>query len=687
MMKKVKYILSFIFILFVMQSKIAFSETKKCLEPKLYGLSSDEVNMSNDEFYCWEIKYLKQYHNLLSTSLTSYYNFYSKKLSKENIDDLRKLGITPEKYDYLAKYFIDDMEDNSNFKTEVTISISRAKKELKEKLEYKYGNPIITYGNSLQKIHNASEILPWIGNHLTDGIPFISKLKTPTIYDSFLLLFGQECVPYRKKMNNIIDKYPDALKPVGVIGKYFVNAFGEVSLELYKTKDKDFIPPYEVRVSGTSENLASWSTNLCSVSDFNHTMKRAFACTPCKMFEIAFNTVSRIGFILYDKLSRYAIDLMIVLFSFWSLFMFFENAIKKQDGFAYIKTFFTKIVWVFIVGAFLSVSITDENNIVNYTIRPITDFMVGYSNVMTNAIDSTSKELKCKYKTQDLKDNKYLFSKDIKQDIVCTIERIADYNNMNVLIGITEIKQGVKQIFNFKFASGIAKFLLGLTLAGIFFMFNLAVPYFFIESLFKIAIVVFLFPLFLMAYAFEKENSRIKLFVKNGLDTFLSAVSQIIALSIMSSVIHLLMMYISSLDFNSIQNAIENNNSQEVASSMLLFFSFNTNRILEMIYSGIICWWLLFEDLKIANVFGSDKENLPSTFKKFMSSSMKTATSVVVDYTYMKAKAGTLGTKLLNSIKKSDKEKQEIKESVAGNNTENNSSDTETNNNGGVNEG
>ena len=36
-------------------------------------------------------------------------------------------------------------------------------------------------------------------------------------------------------------------------------------------------------------------------------------------------------------------------------------------------------------------------------------------------------------------------------------------------------------------SAGIIKLLLGLTIVGIFFMFNLAVPYFFIESLFNIA--------------------------------------------------------------------------------------------------------------------------------------------------------------------------------------------------------
>ncbi len=664
-MNKIKYILSLIIFFFVMQSGVAVSAPHKCDNPKLYGLSSDEVNMSNADFYCWEIKYLKQYHNTLSINMESYYNFYANNLTKANIEVLRNLGITPEKYDYLYKYFIDDeISDTDNFKNEIEKAIKKAKNYMKDKVEYKYGKPIVSYValnpaesvTRVSAVEKPQDIITWALSS-TDYIPGLAQLKEPSVFDPFFILFGENCIPLgNKTMNNVLVQYQDALQPIGVVGKYFVNAFGETSLELIVNKDRAIFPEYKIRLPGDNKSLGEWNSAACGVTDFNRTMKKAFSCTPCTMFEIAFNVVSRIGFVLYDKLSRYALDLMIVLFSCWSLLMFFDNAIKKQDGLGYIKTFFTKLVWVFIIGAFLSVSITDENNIVNYTIRPFTDFMTGYNRVMTKAIDSTSSQWTCKYQTKKLKDNKYLFSRDIKQDIVCTIERIADFNNMNILIGKTEMKIGLKEFINFKFGSGIIKILLGLALAGIFFMFNLAVPYFFIESLFNIALVVFLFPLFLMAYAFDKGKG----FVKKGLDTFLSGISQIVALSIMCSVISLLMFYISSIDFYGIQKAIEENNSQEIASSMLMFFSFNTNSVLEMIYTGIISWWLMGRALEIANIFGNNKESLPETFKAFMTNTIKTATSITVTRAQMKVKTGILAEKIRGKINKEKKEKDDV---------------------------
>ena len=120
------------------------------------------------------------------------------------------------------------------------------------------------------------------------------------------------------------------------------------------------------------------------------------------------------------------------------------------------------------------------------------------------------------------------------------------------------------------------------------------------------------------------------------------------------------MFYISSIDFYGIQKAIEGNNSQEIASSMLMFFSFNTNSVLEMIYTGIISWWLMGRALEIANIFGNNKESLPETFKAFMTSTIKTATSLTLTRAQMKVKTGILAEKIRGKINKEKKEKDDV---------------------------
>ena len=84
MMNKFKSLFIPLLFFFVLQSVSVFAQFK-CDKPKYYDLSEDEVNSANSNFYCWEIRYLKRYHNTLSSSLASYYNFYAKDLSDDNI--------------------------------------------------------------------------------------------------------------------------------------------------------------------------------------------------------------------------------------------------------------------------------------------------------------------------------------------------------------------------------------------------------------------------------------------------------------------------------------------------------------------------------------------------------------------------------------------------------------------------
>ena len=630
-----------VFLVMLLSGFSCFSQSTiiKCQTPSAYGLSNTEVNLSNSDLYCWEIRYLKEYHNILTMNINSYYQLFPDNISVNDIERLRKLGITPEKFDYLNKYFIDDSSSsNRSFNKVINSAIAKAKLEIQDKVPLLFGRPIF--------------FIKGLFTSKTTGENLVSNAKSSSVYKPMFKMFGIDCINSFSNLS-AFNIFPDALSPVGVVGRYIINAFGEIVGEI-KEFNQNNISQNRVYVLGSSVHAGIWEDDSCRISNIGDEIKRTLSCTSCTMFEIAFNTVSRIGFVMYDKLSRYAIDFLVVIFSLWTLFMFFDNVLRKQDEYGYIKTFFTKSVWVVIVGAFLSVSITDENNIINYTVRPLTDFMMGYNKVMTKAIDKNDREWSCRYATTDISDNQVLFSKDVKQNIVCTIERIGDFNNLNIMIGKYQVIQGWRQLTNFDIFAGLVKVVLGISIMGMFFIFNITVPFFFIESLFKIAIVVFLFPLFLMGYAFDRGKS----FFKQELDTFLSSIFQIVSISIMCSVISLLMMYISTLDFYTFQSALENNNAQEMTSQILLMLSFNTNKLLEILYTGIICWYLMGQALTIANKFSgyASTETAPKKFFEWTKSMVKWSTSVVVEKVNLKLEAGAIANKLLKEKEKDQKQ-------------------------------
>lgn len=643
MLKKIFLIYSFVFGIMFNMPNISFAQSTPhlCQNPKYYGLLNDEINVSNKEFYCWEIKYLKEYQKRLSFDMNSYLALYPQPLFVKDINILRQAGITPEKAEYLYRYFIDTpIPENLSDKKILDTALNRAEKHLKSLLPYRIGIPLGKLG----------------------GLMNFNIFAKKTTYSPIFKVFAfNDCIPtisnisFEKFVNQT---YPKALAPIGVLGTTFINMFGEVVAEVKNKESKGITIPFlnigtaGIYIFDTDIKVGSWNSSSCKLKSLPYDFKTSKSCISCHIFEITFNTVSRIGYVLYDNLSRYAIDLMVGLFLFWMLFVFFDNVIKKQDGMGFIKTFFTKSVWVFIVGVALTISITDKHNILNYTIRPLTDFMVGYNSVLTSGIENNNQQFTCKYKTKNISDNKVIFSKEIKENIVCTIERISAFNNMNFDIGKYNLQTGWRQLINFD-SSGFTKLIIGFCIMAIFFYINIMVPFYFVEAFFMIAIVVFLFPLILVAYALDKKQ-----FVKQSFDTFLSAIFQIISLTLMCSVISVLMLYISGLDFYNFQDALEKLDIQEITSEVLYMISFSPNSLLEVFYTGFISWFLLGKALSIANSFKgiSSEKKIANTFFKWTQNIVKLTTTVGREAIKLKFDTSVLAKDMKDKIK----EKKEI---------------------------
>jgi hypothetical protein len=390
------------------------------------------------------------------------------------------------------------------------------------------------------------------------------------------------------------------------------------------------------------------------------------------IFEIVFNTVSRIGFVIWDRLAWYATEFMAVLFLLWMAYVFFDEVIRKQKPFEFVRTFFNRAMWVFIIAAFLAVSITSEFNIINYTFRPMTDFMKEFNELMTSGIEKGAdvKPWECAFESRkEIRDSRVLFSQDVKMNIVCSIERMADFNSMNFMVGEYHLSLGWREFLDFQFGSGLVKMIIGFSIMAIFFYMNLTVPFYFIESLFMIALVLFVSPLLLAAYAFSKDMEKM---VKKGISTFLAAIFQIISLTLMCSVISLLMMYVSGLDFYNLHEALQSGDSQQSTAEILYILSFSTNDLLQVLYTGLVCWYLMGKALTIANKYAGDgvdsgfKGELPKRFLDWTRNIIKYSTSVVREKVAMKSDAKVLRDKLLRNRKSKAREKNEA-ERVVGN--------------------
>ena len=669
--------LSFIFLFINIKILYAY----KCKYPGNFLLTKQEVEISDPRFECWEIRYLKEYENNIDMDFDAYLSLFPKEYSATNITNLREIGITPEKIKYLEDYFIDkkDFNEKNDFKKVIENAIYRAGQVIQTPVYY--GRPLFFLNNPFHfslddSVKATASGYSTLWSLVTSPIRLVlDQFKGKTFYKPLLYVIGFNCLNFNLLEWDVGKQwikggFPDALKPVAVVGRYVVNAFAEVvgvirEKELKTTAEKinnafwggDNILTF----LGNDKEIAKWNTTNCPIYEIEKTVAKSSSCLSCQMFEIAFNVVSRIGYILYDKIARYAINLMIVLFSLWSLFLFFELVIKKQDPAGYTKTFFTKIMWVFIISVFLSVSINDKNNILNYILKPITNFMFEYNDYVSSIIDNKQQyqsnkidnkpKWECQYRKAQEKqvsvdDSNLLFSKDVRNNIICTLERIGTLNNSYIIFGGYQMRIAVDELLNLYFKNAFFRFVLGLIIVGLFVVYNLTISFFFIESLFKIAIVLFIAPLLIMGYAFDKG----KQFAKQGLDTFLAAVFQMVSLSLMSVVIALIMGFTSNLDMAGLKMAMEQNDLQAVSSHLLLMFSFNASTFWEMLGMGIMSFVLMGEAMTIANKFSgyAKTETLPNTFRKFTKSIIKTGVGVAAN------KTGWFSTKADKTTKKID---------------------------------
>jgi hypothetical protein len=243
-----------------------------------------------------------------------------------------------------------------------------------------------------------------------------------------------------------------------------------------------------------------------------------------------------------------------------------------------------------------------------------------------------------------------LFAPDVRVNIVCTIERIADFNHFNTVVGRLAMGVGWREISWGEWGSGMAKILMGLGIMALFFFINLAIPFYFIESIFRMGVIVLLMPLILGAYAFDKTKGL----VKTAWDLFFSAVMQIVFLSLICLVISLMFMYLLGTDLQNIYEAFRVVDSQQATSQVIYMLSFNTANLLEIFYVGILAWYMVGKSIEYANEIASGPpiEGMAKTFIKWQMNAAKYFTGVVAT----KAMYANTAKSLENRARKERKE-------------------------------
>jgi|GEM_PF-5351381 len=467
---------------------------------------------------------------------------------------------------------------------------------------------------------------------------------------------------------------PDYLGPVGVIGQDFVNAFGE-RVGYIDVKDGKFGVflgeggKHDIKMlDGT--RVGYWDSAICNITDFRSVLRYTplqdigsslrsrlpgsdgYNCTSCRMFELAFNTISRIAFFLYDDISSHALLFLAGVLALWALWQFFAVVIRdRKSGEEFVKAYWTRFIWLALIAGFMSVSIKDEFNIFRYTLVPVTSFMNSFVKHTTGILDAASGSggHECRYERltygeamharemlspqelprlssaeivqygqrlqrHDKRSSQMMFPPEVRSDIVCSIERIADFNHFVTVIARLSLGSAGREISYGEWGSGMAKVILSLGIMVLFFFINLSIPFYFIESIFRMGVIVLLLPLILGAYAFEKTKGL----MKTAWGMFFSAVMQVVFLSLMCLVIALLFMYLMGADLDNVYGAFAGGDPQMITSHIIYMLSFDTAGLLEIFYVGILAWYLVGKAVDYAKGYADANNSISDMAKAFV---------------------------------------------------------------------
>jgi len=575
----------------------------QCANPANFGLAAADVRPN---LACWESVYARDYGRMPDYSIFPMFGTPA---------ELRAKGITPEKAAWLLEHFVDMTPAGTpmiaNPAALLRSAVARARDDMRNtKLEFKYDLDRDVFGMS------------------------------------------RPCGPLESLSGpcRLRDR-PEFLQPVGIVGKTLVNAFGEavavvvppmlhnqvIETLAFASPLTWFRGPHISDLSGNRVKYMYWANVgldtlinpivnvpaniienyyvdfiMANMTDLSVLKKKN--CWSCTVFDIAFDTMSRAMMILYDKLTRPALGLLAIGFLLWSLYLFWDKMVTGGgDGDGFIKGFFAKAFWLAIVAAFLSISIRDENNFLKWTLEPMTELMDGFATVATRGL-AKGHDWECDYRktrAPNQSGDAVMFSDTARVNIVCSIERLSDFVRYSQMIGKYNMKTGFR-IGGFS----ITKIIGGMVIWLMFLYIGLTIPYYFIESIFKIGATVILLPFFLIGLAFDKFKDM----VDDAIKVLKSAVFQIISLSIVLPIITILMLYAGGVDFYMFANAAAN--SQAEASALLWIISMDGFDLTGILITGIISFMLLGEAISLANKFGNSgaPDNLPKKLLNFAKS-------------------------------------------------------------------
>ena len=425
---------------FVLKSASAFAETevrRGCFNPQqmaFFNLTDAMVKQPgfegkflNQEFYCWEIAYLRknfgsdvivtqngpvQINFLISqNSFENLYNMPGQNIvfSEKEIQRMRQYGITP---DLVSKLPQDVLGSGLSSDEVIESAIYALVFKQRQYSSYFITSPVDNGSNFIDKVQfnplgmavaggAVGSVVPGVGTAMgvfvgsLTGVAFSSASEIAaksiltsengTIFnnDNFGVL---SILDDKICSDPALQTYlPVALRPIVVQGKKMLNAFGDVIAEISsenKAKDKEKHKHEIVFAQGLNANTFTGSYFTCEPSPLALLVDQFSECWLCDLFRAAYNAISVYSYKIFQETRTSARNLLAIFLALWLLYrtLIMLGAVKAESPIDYwddiSKKFFMSMF------AALVLLMNSPSFVFSYTVEPIINLGVSYGRVV-----------------------------------------------------------------------------------------------------------------------------------------------------------------------------------------------------------------------------------------------------------------------------------------------------------------
>lgn len=334
-------------------------------------------------------------------------------------------------------------------------------------------------------------------------------------------------------------------------------------------------------VSGSDSGVKGYEDKTCSPSEYKSTYGH---CMFCPLFEVVFNTASKIAKLSYNKLAPSVLLVVLIAWALWLAMQIltFISSMETKDAPTLLKTILNKSFVVLIVVIILK---SDSSAFFSLAMEPI--FNTGFR-LAQFAITEGGE---CTSTYNILQDGGLPAS--MGTSILCTIEAIQGRLMATMSLGAASMCVAFYVKAHFFIFPSLPYLITGLLIwcgAGIVI---LIFPFLMLDAIFQLTVACALLPAAIGAYPFKYTNK----YVKHVWNAFLNAVFNFIFLSIiiliLTSAIKLVMEELNAEN-------ISDDSFQDLIVTTLVWGSV---AVVKIVFVLLLAWVILEEANGFANQF------------------------------------------------------------------------------------